>query len=111
MRPPLRIAVLETDTPVEKVDQKYGGYGGVFEALLKASATALDHQPDRLDPERDLQISRWDVVTKEEYPDLNDVDAILMTGSSMFLPSSFSPSSFSFSFGRGDDSQYGAKLD
>lgn len=81
MRPPLRIAVLECDTPVEKVDQKYKGYRGVFAALLHASAQALG-QPDRLDPTSGLVISGWDVVSKQEYPNLEDVDVLLLTGSS-----------------------------
>ncbi|KAL1967995.1 hypothetical protein VTN77DRAFT_2412 [Rasamsonia byssochlamydoides] len=80
MRPPLRIAILECDTPLENTKNKYGGYGGVFEALLKASAAALG-QPDRLDPEKDLQLSKWDVVNGEKYPNLEDIDAILITGS------------------------------
>ncbi|KAG2420139.1 hypothetical protein HFD88_004939 [Aspergillus terreus] len=80
MRPPLRIAVLECDTPVEKVDQKYKGYRGVFAALLHASAQAIG-QPDRLDPTSGLVISGWDVVSKQEYPNLEDVDVLLLTGS------------------------------
>jgi len=89
MRPPLRIAILECDTPLENANAKYGGYGGVFTALLRASAKALG-QPDKLDPETGLEISKWDVVNGEEYPNLEDIDAILMTGSSM------SPSLFPF---------------
>jgi hypothetical protein len=80
-RLPLRIAVLECDTPLDNTKAKYGGYGGVFEALLKSSAAALE-QPTRLDPDRDLQISKWDVVNGQDYPRLEDIDAILITGSS-----------------------------
>ncbi|PLB47196.1 class I glutamine amidotransferase-like protein [Aspergillus steynii IBT 23096] len=77
---PLRIAVLECDTPVDKINAKYDGYWGVFSSLLRASAKALD-QPDRLNPETGLDITRWDVVTAQEYPKLEDVDALLLTGS------------------------------
>ncbi|KAF7596366.1 hypothetical protein BBP40_002110 [Aspergillus hancockii] len=77
MRPPLRIAVLECDTPVENVHAKYTGYHGVFSRLLRQSANALGS----LDPETGLDITRWDVVLKQEYPRLNDVDVILLTGS------------------------------
>lgn len=80
MRPPLRIAILETDTPVPKVDEKYGGYGGVFTALLKAGADALG-EPG-LSSKEGLEISAYDVVNKQEYPKLDDVDAVLLTGSS-----------------------------
>ena len=78
MAPPFRIAILECDTPLTQTKEKYGGYGGVFTALLHSAADAL-HMP-----RDDLAISIWDVVDNiEEYPALGDVDAILMTGSSM----------------------------
>jgi hypothetical protein len=81
MRPPLRIAILECDTPVPDTNKKYGGYGGVFTALLKSSADSL-HQPG-LSSTEGLVLSAYDVVTKQEYPQLDDVDAVLLSGSSM----------------------------
>ncbi|KAL1973660.1 hypothetical protein VTN31DRAFT_6295 [Thermomyces dupontii] len=83
MRPPLRIAVLECDTPLPNTHAKYGGYGGVFESLLRESAKKLadDNEPYQLDPDRDLQISKWDVVNDDKYPKLEDIDAILISGS------------------------------
>lgn len=85
MRPPLRIAVLECDTPLLDTESRYHGYGGVFAALLKASAKTLN-QSERLDPETDLQISRWDILSRMEYPKLEDIDAVLLSGSSwLFL--------------------------
>ncbi|CAL5870585.1 uncharacterized protein PFLUO_LOCUS4824 [Penicillium psychrofluorescens] len=80
MRPPLRIAVLECDTPLEGTHRRYNGYGGVFRALLSASAKALN-QPEILDPESGLDISCWDVVNGDAYPKLEDLDAVLLTGS------------------------------
>ncbi|KAH3332045.1 hypothetical protein KXW13_004033 [Aspergillus fumigatus] len=80
MPSPLRIAVLECDAPPADSNARYGGYHGVFSLLLKESARALG-QPDRLDPETGLDISRWDVVYAQDYPRLEDVDAILLTGS------------------------------
>lgn len=85
MHTPLRIAVLECDTPAPTTDTKYGGYRGVFASLLKESARALN-QPERLNPETDLQISGWDIVNGTEYPSLENIDAVLMTGSSAQLP-------------------------
>lgn len=79
--PPLRIAVLECDTPPDTTNSKYGGYRGVFASLLEESARALG-QPERLNPDTDLEITGWDVVSKEEYPRLDDIDAVLLTGSS-----------------------------
>ncbi|KAL5338618.1 class I glutamine amidotransferase-like protein [Aspergillus crustosus] len=72
---PLRIAILECDTPVDPINAKYGGYGGVFTALLKQSARELS------DSALDLELSVFDVVDKQQYPDLERVDAVLLSGS------------------------------
>lgn len=80
MKPPLRIAILECDTPLTKTREKYGGYGGVFTALLKAGADSLD-QPDVISSKHGLDLSSYDVVEKQEYPDLDSIDAVLITGS------------------------------
>lgn len=80
MRPPLRIAVLECDTPVQGAYLKYGGYGNIFRALLEAGADALN-QPELISSKHGLQVGAWDVVSKTEYPRLEDVDALLLTGS------------------------------
>lgn len=79
MKPPIRIAMLECDTPMPNTQARYGGYGGVFTALLQAGAQDLG----RPDPHSGLQISRYQVeLHPEHYPDLKDIDAILITGSS-----------------------------
>ncbi len=83
MRPPLRIAVLECDTPLEKTKEKYGGYGGVFTALLQDGADALDD--DRISSNKGLEISKWDVVNQKYPPNLEDIDAVLITGSSTIV--------------------------
>jgi hypothetical protein len=83
MRPPLRIAVLECDTPLDGTRERYGGYGGVFTALLKAGAASL--QRNDISSTTGLEITKWDVEKTETYPSLDDIDAILMTGSSMSL--------------------------
>ena len=77
MAPLVRLAMLECDTPLTRTREKYGGYGGVFTAQLYAGADALDI------PHSDLEISLWDVVNHmDKYPSLDDIDAILITGSS-----------------------------
>ena len=83
MRPPLRIAILECDVVIDQIKAKYEGYTEVFTDFFKASAKALG-QPERLNPESGLAISRWHVVDNDEYPNLDEVDAILLTGSSMY---------------------------
>ncbi|KAI9703896.1 MAG: hypothetical protein M1836_007670 [Candelina mexicana] len=79
---PLRIAILECDTPLEGTRAKYGGYGGLFKVLLQAGADALG-QPEVISSRKGMEVTMWDVVTAQTYPDLADIDAILLTGSSM----------------------------
>lgn len=74
---PIRIAILECDTPLTNTRAEYGGYGGVFKSLLTAG-TAVLNPP--LAPS-DLSFSIFDVVTGQEYPKLDDIDAVLITGS------------------------------
>lgn len=82
MKPPLRIAILECDTPLPNTEAKYGGYGGVFEKLLRSGAGALR----RPDLGKGLQISKHQIqLDPENYPKLGDIDAILITGSRMHL--------------------------
>jgi hypothetical protein len=77
----LRIAILECDTPLPETKKRFEGYGGVFEFLLRAGAKALN-RPD-LDPESGLEFSFWQVeLNPDKYPDPQDIDAILITGSS-----------------------------
>jgi GMP synthase-like glutamine amidotransferase len=76
---PLRLAILLNDTPQPKTDARMGGYGGVFKALLNASAQLLGR--------RDLEdlgvsVTVHDVVNDlNSYPALDDIDALLLTGS------------------------------
>lgn len=79
--PPLRIAILEADTPLPEALAKYGGYGGVFKQLLRAGADALRYTG--LSASEGLDISVFDVVTKQEYPNLEDIGRYLC-----FLPPS-----------------------
>lgn len=79
---PLRIAVLECDTPLPTTKATYGGYGGVFESLLHRGAASLSNphvQPS------DLTITKFHVEGDSDgntpYPSLDSVDVILLTGS------------------------------
>ncbi|KAK3681491.1 hypothetical protein LTR37_020905 [Vermiconidia calcicola] len=77
--PRLRIAILECDEPVGKTKEKYGTYGGLFTELLQNGATKLADSNHGKKPE--LDISSWDIVNKDQYPKLEDIDAVLLTGS------------------------------
>lgn len=79
MKTPLRIAILECDTPPPAVVEKYGKYGRIFTTLLETAAEGLG-----LSPKQDLELSAFDVVTAQEYPDLDNIDAVLISGSSTF---------------------------
>lgn len=73
--PPLRLAILEADTPLPAVDAHYNGYHGVFEDLFVRAA-------DPASIESVLTLSRHDVVNDlTSYPSLESIDAILITGS------------------------------
>jgi hypothetical protein len=96
---PIRLAILEADTPLPNTKAKFQGYGGVFELLLRSGAKALE-RPD-FDATTGLEISRWQIeLEPEKYPNPEDIDAILITGSSRF--SKFSLAEGSQSCNHGD---------
>ena len=72
----LRIAVLECDTPIPPVQAKLGTYGDIFERLLKSGLEASNSTAR-------IEVSKWQVVENPIYPDPNECDAYLLTGSSM----------------------------
>lgn len=79
---PLRIAILESDEPIGKTKEKYGTYGGLFEVLLEGGAKYLADKDSVEVPK--LDISKHDIVNTQDYPNLDDIDAILLTGSRKF---------------------------
>jgi hypothetical protein len=81
MKTPLRIAILECDTPPADVVAQYGRYDRIFTTLLETAAEGLG-----LSPKQDLELSAFDVVTQQEYPELDKIDAVLISGSSMVEP-------------------------
>nr|OQO18166.1 hypothetical protein B0A51_13349 [Rachicladosporium sp. CCFEE 5018] len=79
VKPSLRIAVLECDEPIGRTKEKYGGYGNLFKELLENGAKSVAEQDD--DVELGLDVTKYDVVKHEVYPDLDNIDAVLLTGS------------------------------
>ncbi|CAN8102755.1 unnamed protein product [Discula destructiva] len=72
---PLRLAILEADTPLPNTNAKYHGYRGVFTSLF-TRAVAPTPLPEH------LTISAFDVVNDPDtYPSLDDIDAVLISGS------------------------------
>lgn len=74
----LRVAVLECDTPVPPVQEKLGSYGDIFEGLLKRGLQSGNSTAE-------IEVSKWHVVGNPVYPDPNEVDAFLLTGSSKLV--------------------------
>ena len=85
MRSHLRIAVLECDDPVGKTKEKYGRFGNLFQELLEAGASRLE--VDGCAGHLELTVSKYDVVKRQEYPEIGSVDAVLLTGSSKHIHS------------------------
>jgi hypothetical protein len=80
MHAPLRIAVLECDEPIGATKEKYGGYGNLFKELLINGAKELAHKDGGREVE--LDVRKYDIVNQEVYPELDGLDAVLITGSS-----------------------------
>ena len=90
--PSTRLAILDCDTPLDEAQAKYGTYSGMFEALLR-QAGQEQHRPALSDA---LVIAKWQVDRDgARYPEMDEIDAILITGSSTPLER--------FDFGHGSD--------
>ncbi|KAI6085767.1 class I glutamine amidotransferase-like protein [Hypoxylon rubiginosum] len=77
---PIRLAILEADTPVPGVKAKYGSYGGVFTYLFERACASLTPSPQPLSSV--LQLSTHDIVNDPSaYPDPESIDAVLISGS------------------------------
>lgn len=76
---PLRVAILECDTPIGRTKEKYGGYGNLFKELLHNGVNEVREKDGVEVPE--LDVRKYDVVNEELYPSLEDVDAVLLSGS------------------------------
>ena len=79
---PLRVAILECDTPIGNTKEKYGGYGNLFKELLHNGAQEVREKDAVQVPE--LDVRKYDVVNDELYPSLEDMDAVLLSGSREF---------------------------
>lgn len=76
----LRIAVLECYTPIPPIKEHLGGYGEIFTRLLHKGLEASKDVTVEF-----AEISKWHVVDNPVYPDPNEYDAFLLSGSSMYL--------------------------
>ncbi|KAI9893166.1 MAG: hypothetical protein M1814_000714 [Vezdaea aestivalis] len=81
MRPPLRIAILECDTVL---DGSFGDYVDLYGNILNSGADFLIS--DEISSTHGLEFSKWhvevcDAYPVAKYPPLDDVDAVLISGS------------------------------
>ncbi|KAI0873568.1 putative class I glutamine amidotransferase [Hypoxylon argillaceum] len=75
---PIRLAILEADTPIPAIQAKYHSYGGVFTHMFERACASYSH-PVSL--ESQLALSSHDIVNDlDAYPDPETIDAILITG-------------------------------
>lgn len=79
MRSPLRIAILECDELVGEIKKEYGSIGNLYKKCLEAGASKLEESG--LYERPNIDISSYDVVNKQEYPDVEKIDALFLTGS------------------------------
>lgn len=75
------VAILECDTPIESVIEKYGTYGEIFgpfleNSLAKYATTAAAPVPE-------LKVVKSNMVEMENLPALDAFDCLLLSGSSM----------------------------
>lgn len=76
----VRLAILECDTPRPMARSRYGSYGGMFERILRTDKQSLLLSDEHAGT---IQVSKWQIDCDEaEYPDLDAIDALLITGSS-----------------------------
>jgi hypothetical protein len=80
--PPLRVAILECDIPIGNTREKYGGYGNLFKELLLKGVDEVRDRDEKDFPE--LDVRKYNVVDEELYPELEDVDVVLLSGSREF---------------------------
>jgi len=84
--PPLRIAILECDIPIGNTREKYGGYGNLFKELLLKGVDEVREGKDGKEAVQlpELDVTKYNVVDEELYPQLDDVDVVLVSGSREF---------------------------
>ncbi|OAA60616.1 GMP synthase [Akanthomyces lecanii RCEF 1005] len=72
-----RLAVLECDVPCPGVVEFRGSYGDMFHTLLAEGMRRLPGD----DAQTELEVTKWDVVNAHIYPDFDDFDGLMISGS------------------------------
>ena len=74
----MHIAIIDCDPLIEPIRKRYGDYGGVVTAFLHAGAELIGLPFD------ELHLTVWSAEEHQKYPALEEIDAILISGSSMY---------------------------
>ena len=74
----LRLALLICDKPIPNVLEHEGDYNVVYGSYLRRSLDVYQKESNR---KIDFQLDGYEVRFKEEYPNLDDYDGIVITGS------------------------------
>ncbi|KAL9602067.1 MAG: hypothetical protein Q9219_002063 [cf. Caloplaca sp. 3 TL-2023] len=72
---PQHIAILDCDPLIPSICAKYGSYGNVVTTFLQAGAASIGLLSDS------FVFSSWRVDVELIYPDLEEIDAVVITGS------------------------------
>ncbi|OQE11074.1 hypothetical protein PENVUL_c003G01697 [Penicillium vulpinum] len=75
----IHIAILVCDTPIQPVLKKYGDYFAIFQDILRQGFKDLERSEKLKDIT--VEFSEYHMMGNNRFPDLQDVDAILLTGS------------------------------
>lgn len=77
----IHIAILVCDTPIQPILRKYGDYFAMFQELLEQGFKDL-YSSEAEPHEVTVEFSKYQIVDSNQFPDLGNVDAVLLTGSS-----------------------------
>ncbi|KAJ5434611.1 hypothetical protein N7491_005206 [Penicillium cf. griseofulvum] len=75
----IHIAILVCDTPIQPVLRKYGDYFAIFQDLLRKAFKDLKISEEFKDIT--VEFSEYSMVDNNQFLDLENVDAVLLTGS------------------------------
>ncbi|KAJ5468136.1 Aldehyde/histidinol dehydrogenase [Penicillium sp. IBT 31633x] len=76
----IHIAILVCDTPIQPILRKYGDYFAMFQELLEQGFKDL-YSSEAEPHEVTVEFSKYQIVDSNQFPDLGNVDAVLLTGS------------------------------
>jgi hypothetical protein len=80
MNTKFRISILECDTPPPAIVEKEGKYGDIFERRWTDSTGHANNACDL-----HLSFTKFDAVDARTYPAIDEVDAVLLSGSSTLI--------------------------